>query len=106
MVFAVHVRRDGAADGDKLRAGGRGKRPAPRQEDIDDLLERNAGFAAEQALLGVERQQPILTGLQNDALIAVQRGVAIGSPQPARNVALPLAVQRRHRAVPPPFRAG
>ena len=49
VVLAVDVVGDGAADADELRAGRRRQEPAVRHGEVEDLSQRRARLAADDA---------------------------------------------------------
>jgi len=59
MILAVHVVRNGAADGDESRTGRHRREPSAGQELVDDFLQQYAGFALEDAARRIESNESI-----------------------------------------------
>jgi len=85
VVLAVHVAGDAAADGHELRPRRHRRKPAPRQEDAQDLGEREPGLAGERAPLAVEGDHAVgPRRLEDERAGRGRHGrVTVGSAEPA-----------------------
>ena len=85
VVFAVDVGGDGTAERDEAGARRDRREKTPRQKDVDQLGDGDAGLAAQQASGGVEGEHAVEARQIDDAILIVERGVAIGTAGAARD---------------------
>src|SRR5437016_13306250 len=79
MILAVNVIRDGAADGDELRAGRNGQEPPSRNDDLQQISKTDAGFYANSSGLPIKVENAVQRGTVQKVAIVIQAGVAITS---------------------------
>ena len=77
VILAMHIGGNRPANGDELRARRGGQEPATRQKGIDDLGQRHARLALDDAGLFVEPEETILQGLHDHARFGVQGGIGL-----------------------------
>ena len=84
VVLAVHVGRNQAADGHELRPRNHRRKPSPRHEGPQHVVEPDTGLARQEAGAGIERLHAAqATHRQRE--LAVERRVAVGPPLSARD---------------------
>ena len=81
VVLAVDVVGDGAAEGDVFGSGRDGQEEAARDGEVEDLRERDAGLGGEKAGLGVEVDQAVHAGGEQQIAVLEQADVAIAAAQ-------------------------
>jgi hypothetical protein len=80
MILAVHVVGDGAAERDEARSGRHRQKPAARNRQGQDLVEQDAGFAAQQPRLLIEGDEAIERTRIDQPTAGVQTDIAITAP--------------------------
>ena len=85
MVLAVNVGRDRSAKGDEAGAWRDRWKKSTWQKDIDQLGDRDAGFTSQKPGRRIKRKDPIKPRKIDDAILIVERRIAISPPSPARN---------------------
>ncbi len=79
VVLAVDVVGDCSAERDVLCAGRDRKEEAARNGEVEDLRERDAGFGGEEAGLGVEAEQAVHAGGDEELAVLEQADVAVAA---------------------------
>ena len=81
VVLAVDVVRDGAADRDLLRAGHHRQEEPARDDEPEDLAQRDPRLAGEEPPLRIEREEAVEPAGGEKHAAVVEAGVAVAPPQ-------------------------
>ena len=85
VILAVHVGGDRSAKRDEAGARRDRRKETAREKDVDQLGDGDAGLASQDAGGGVEGEHPIEPRQIDDAILIVQRRVAVGTAGAARD---------------------
>jgi hypothetical protein len=80
VIFAMNVVGDRAPHRDKLGARSHRQKPAARNHDLENIGQGNAGFAAEQAGLLIERDETVEMADIERYAVLVETAIAITAP--------------------------
>ena len=91
MVLAMHVVGHRPAQGHEAGAGGDGQKPALGDDEVEDLRQQDPGLGAQDALFGVEGDEPVQAAAEQEVTAVVETDIPIAAPIPEyqhRQVAL------------------
>jgi hypothetical protein len=79
MVLAMHVIGDGAAHGDEARSRRDRQEPAARHDQLEQLIERDAGFTAQHAAGLIEGDETVESARPEQGAVLVQAAIAVAA---------------------------
>ncbi len=85
VIFAVDVGGDRSAERDEAGAWRDRRKKTARQKDVDQLGDSDAGLASQEPGGGVEGEHAVKPRQIDDAILIVERRVAVGPARAARN---------------------